>query len=121
MRERTNEVEVERDVKVMASDGTGLLTDVYHPVGINDAPTILERTPYGRVNFASAMAPRTRDWRLLNSSMGKSCFDMMLSRQLNFCGAVVFAKAVCRLHFAPSTLDAKACASTVVRLIMPAV
>ena len=57
MRERTNEVEVERDVKVMVSDGTGLLTDVYHPVGINDAPTILERTPYGRSNFASAMGP----------------------------------------------------------------
>ena len=57
MRERTNEVEVERDVKVAVSDGTGLLADVYHPVGINDAPTILERTPYGRANFASAMGP----------------------------------------------------------------
>ena len=57
MRERTNEVEVERDVKVTASDGTVLLADVYHPVGIGDAPTILERTPYGRVNFASAMGP----------------------------------------------------------------
>ena len=57
MRERTNEVEVERDVKVTVSDGTGLLADVYHPVGINDAPTILERTPYGRANFASAMGP----------------------------------------------------------------
>jgi putative CocE/NonD family hydrolase len=57
MRERTNEVEVERDVKVKASDGTVLLADVYHPVGIDEAPTILERTPYGRVNFASAMGP----------------------------------------------------------------
>ena len=57
MRERTNEVEVERDVKVTVSDGTVLLADVYHPVGIDDAPTILERTPYGRVNFASAMGP----------------------------------------------------------------
>jgi hypothetical protein len=57
MRERTNEVQVERDVKVKASDGTLLLADVYHPVGIDDAPTILERTPYGRVNFASAMGP----------------------------------------------------------------
>ncbi len=57
MRERSNEVEVERDVKVTASDGTVLLADVYHPVGIDDAPTILERTPYGRGNFASAMGP----------------------------------------------------------------
>ena len=57
MRERTNEVEVERDVKVTVSDGTVLLADLYHPVGIDDAPTILERTPYGRVNFASAMGP----------------------------------------------------------------
>src|SRR5580692_10785147 len=57
MRERTNEVEVDRDVKVTVSDGTVLLTDVYHPVGIDDAPTLLERTPYGRVNFASAMGP----------------------------------------------------------------
>jgi uncharacterized protein len=57
MRERTNAVEVERDVKVKATDGTVLLADVYHPVGIDDAPTILERTPYGRVNFASAMGP----------------------------------------------------------------
>ena len=57
MRQRTNEVEVERDVKVSAADGTLLLTDVYHPVGVGDAPTILERTPYGRANFASAMGP----------------------------------------------------------------
>ncbi len=57
MRERTNEVEVERDVKVAVSDGTVLLADVYRPVGIDEAPTILERTPYGRANFASAMGP----------------------------------------------------------------
>src|ERR1700722_12714044 len=57
MRERANEVQVEQDVKVTVSDGTVLLTDVYHPVGIDDAPPILERTPYGRVNFASAMGP----------------------------------------------------------------
>jgi uncharacterized protein len=57
MRDRTNEVEVERDIKVTVSDGTVLLADVYHPVGIGDVPTILERTPYGRVNFASAMGP----------------------------------------------------------------
>ena len=57
MRERTNEVEVERDIKVTVSDGTVLLADVYHPLGVDDAPTILERTPYGRANFASAMGP----------------------------------------------------------------
>ncbi len=57
MRERTNEVEVEQDVKITVSDGTALLADVYHPVGIGVAPTLLERTPYGRANFASAMGP----------------------------------------------------------------
>jgi putative CocE/NonD family hydrolase len=57
MREPTNEVSVERDVKVTVSDGTVLLTDLYQPAGVDDAPTILERTPYGRTNFASAMGP----------------------------------------------------------------
>jgi putative CocE/NonD family hydrolase len=57
VRERTNEVRVERDVKVTMSDGTPLLADVYHPVGVDDAPTILERTPYGRSNFSSAAGP----------------------------------------------------------------
>jgi len=57
MRERTNEVSVERDVKVAMPDGTVLLTDIYHPVGIDDAPTILERTPYGRRGVASGAGP----------------------------------------------------------------
>lgn len=57
MREPTNEVEVERDVRVTVSDGTVLLADVYHPAGVDRTPTILERTPYGRSNFASAMGP----------------------------------------------------------------
>ena len=51
MREPTNEVEIESDVKVAAADGIVLLTDVYHPVGVRDAPTILERTPYGPVKL----------------------------------------------------------------------
>jgi putative CocE/NonD family hydrolase len=55
MRERTNEIEVVRDVKVPMRDGTVLLADVFHPVGddgiVEDAPTILERTPYGRRNI----------------------------------------------------------------------
>src|ERR1700689_5840703 len=57
MRQRSKEVEVERDVKVTMPDGVVLLADVYHPVGVDDAPTLLERTPYGRANFASAMGP----------------------------------------------------------------
>jgi uncharacterized protein len=48
MRERTNDVHVERDVKVTMPDGIVLLTDIYHPVGVAEAPTLLERTPYGR-------------------------------------------------------------------------
>ncbi len=53
MRERTNEVEVERDVKMAMPDGAVLLTDIYHPVGVADAPTLLERTPYGRVGLTT--------------------------------------------------------------------
>src|SRR5262245_52725522 len=53
MRKRSNEVEIERDVKVQMPDGVVLLTDVYHPVGVDDAPTLLERTPYGRQAIAS--------------------------------------------------------------------
>ena len=48
MRPPSNEVKIERDVPVTAADGVVLLTDVYHPVGVDDAPTVLERTPYGR-------------------------------------------------------------------------
>ena len=57
MRERTNEVEVERDVKVVMGDGAVLLTDLYHPVGVVDAPTILERTPYGRQGVSGGAGP----------------------------------------------------------------
>jgi uncharacterized protein len=57
MRKRTNEVNVERDVKVPMPDGVVLLTDVYHPVGVEDAPTLLERTPYGRNFLASQAGP----------------------------------------------------------------
>jgi putative CocE/NonD family hydrolase len=52
MREATNEVKVERDVPVAMGDGVELLTDVFHPVGVDDAPTILERTPYGRAGVS---------------------------------------------------------------------
>jgi hypothetical protein len=57
MRERTNDVEVERDVKVVMGDGAVLLTDLYHPVGVVDAPTILERTPYGRQGVSGGAGP----------------------------------------------------------------
>ena len=57
MRSRTNEVDVERDVKVRMPDGVTLLADVYHPVGVLDAPTILERTPYGRRGVSSGAGP----------------------------------------------------------------
>jgi putative CocE/NonD family hydrolase len=57
MRARTNEVEIERDVKVTMPDGVVLLTDVYHPIGVADAPTLLERTPYGRSSIATMSGP----------------------------------------------------------------
>lgn len=67
MRPRTNEVEIERDVKVTAADGTVLLTDVYNPVGVDDAPVILERTPYGRQAVSALMGPElaARGYRYL--------------------------------------------------------
>src|SRR5580698_10567023 len=57
MRERSNEVDVERDVKVTMPDGMVLLADIYHPVGVTDAPTLLERTPYGRQGLAAGAGP----------------------------------------------------------------
>src|SRR5690349_12013885 len=57
MREPTNDVRVERDVKVTMPDDVVLLTDVYHPIGVADAPTILERTPYGRAGVATMAGP----------------------------------------------------------------
>jgi len=58
MRSRTNEVAVERDVEVHMPDGVVLLADIHHPVGVADAPTILERTPYGRRAMSSAAGPQ---------------------------------------------------------------
>src|SRR4051812_49698955 len=48
MRDATHDVEIERDVKMRMPDGVVLLADVFHPSGLGPAPTILERTPYGR-------------------------------------------------------------------------
>jgi putative CocE/NonD family hydrolase len=57
MREATNDVKVERDVPVRMADGVELLTDIYHPVGVDDAPTLLERTPYGRKGISGGTGP----------------------------------------------------------------
>ena len=57
MRPRTNEVEIERDVLVTMPDGVVLRTDIYHPIGVADAPTVLERTPYGRNSMGTASGP----------------------------------------------------------------
>jgi putative CocE/NonD family hydrolase len=57
VRARSNEVEVERDAAVTMPDGMVLLADIYHPVGVDDAPTILERTPYGRRGISSGAGP----------------------------------------------------------------
>ena len=48
MRPPTNEVKIERNVPVAMADGVELLADIYHPVAVANAPTLLERTPYGR-------------------------------------------------------------------------
>jgi uncharacterized protein len=67
MREATNEVHVERNVPVTMPDGVVLVTDVYEPVGVDDAPTILERTPYGRQGVSSGAGPQfaARGYRYL--------------------------------------------------------
>jgi len=57
MRDPDNEVRIERDVEVAMADGVVLLTDVYHPVGVDGAPTLLERTPYGRAGIVAQAAP----------------------------------------------------------------
>jgi len=39
---------IERDVRLVASDGTELSTDIYHPEGDGPFPTLLQRTCYGK-------------------------------------------------------------------------
>lgn len=52
----------EADVSITMPDGVRLVADVYHPVGLTPAPTVLMRTPYGRTNinqiFATLFAER---------------------------------------------------------------
>jgi putative CocE/NonD family hydrolase len=47
------DVKVERDLVVTAHDGVELMTDVYHPIGIERGPVIVERSGYGRQLMAS--------------------------------------------------------------------
>jgi putative CocE/NonD family hydrolase len=41
-------IRVDNDVAVTADDDVDLATDLYFPVGAEDAPTIITRTPYGK-------------------------------------------------------------------------
>jgi predicted acyl esterase len=43
-----HKVKIEKDVMVPVSDGTRMATDIYFPVGLDRAPVILIRTPYGK-------------------------------------------------------------------------
>jgi uncharacterized protein len=43
-----NRVKVEKNVMVPMSDGAQLATDLYFPVGVEKAPVVLIRTPYGK-------------------------------------------------------------------------
>lgn len=51
-----NTVRVERDVAVPARDGAALLTDIYHPIGKNQPPCVLLRSPYGRGSIVGIFA-----------------------------------------------------------------
>jgi putative CocE/NonD family hydrolase len=47
-RPATRDVEVSRNLPVIADDGVVLLADRYAPAGTEQAPTVLVRSPYGR-------------------------------------------------------------------------
>lgn len=42
------DVLVERDIAIPMRDGLSLATDIYRPVGVERAPVVLARTPYGK-------------------------------------------------------------------------
>ena len=44
-------VKVDLNVMIPMSDGVEMATDIYYPVGIEKAPAILVRTPYGKNNM----------------------------------------------------------------------
>jgi len=66
----TRVARVERDIPVPADDGTLLLTDVFVPEGGERAPTLLQRTPYGRRTLGelSAMIYTRRGFRVVVQS-----------------------------------------------------
>src|SRR5258708_21245304 len=45
------DVRLERHVTIRASDGTKLVADVFHPVGLEKTPTILVRLPYSKTLY----------------------------------------------------------------------
>jgi len=56
------QVEKQPGIRITMPDGVQLAADLYRPVGLDSAPTILTRTPYGRTNvnqiFAHLFAER---------------------------------------------------------------
>ncbi len=42
------QVRVEKDLMIPMRDGVKMATDIYFPVGLEQAPVILQRTPYGK-------------------------------------------------------------------------
>jgi len=54
----TRRVSVHRGLSVRARDGVILRTDVYTPLGVDEAPAVLVRTPYGR-SGPTALIART--------------------------------------------------------------
>jgi predicted acyl esterase len=54
----TRKVEVTKDLQIPARDGVELLADLHAPQGLQDAPTMLVRTPYGRDGVLSRLISR---------------------------------------------------------------
>lgn len=50
------QVEKQLDIRITLPDGVKLAADLYRPVGLESAPTILTRTPYGRTNVNQIVA-----------------------------------------------------------------
>ncbi len=48
-------VEVERDVMIPMRDGVNMAADIYFPAGVEKAPAILVRTPYGKRSFMNLL------------------------------------------------------------------
>lgn len=46
VRKASYSVEVEKNIKLVTSDGVMLVADIYHPVSVEKLPTILVRIPF---------------------------------------------------------------------------